>query len=229
MTTDQDLAALVRNSIPDSELHSVDPDAIKTAASRRRARRRTVILAGLAVAAVSITRAILLSSPTPAPQTADDSPAAAKGSPVPPRSHPGCPPPLIRITGAPMTGFLTVSTRVGAEVTIPAVVPNNPASTLVDGALVVGAPGTTMGRYVTDPAARPFPPLPATDITRAENQVGRQTLRQGEPAIVRFTATAPGDYPVFYLFTYQGQGNCTRGQTRPPVSGLGQVATIHVS
>ncbi len=83
-----------------------------------------------------------------------------------------------------------------------------------------------MGPRITDPATRPFPPLPATDVNRAENQVGRQTPRQGEPAILRFTATAPGDYPVFYLFTFQGQGGCTRGQTRPPVSGFGQVSTI---
>lgn len=229
MSTDRDLAAMVRDSIPDSELYSIDPVAIKTAAARRRTRRRATIFASVAVAAVSITGAALLTGPTQGPQETDGPPAAATTPTTLPRMKPGCSGPHLRITGAPEVGLHRVSTRVGAEVRIPAIVLDHPASTLLDGTLVVGAPGTTAGHYITDPHIRSLPPLPATDITRAENQRARQDLRQGERAILRFTATAPGDYPVYFLFTYQARGACNEGLSPGPGAGYGQVATIHVS
>lgn len=229
MSTDRDLAAMVRDSIPGSELYSIDPVAIKTAAARRRTRQRATIFACVAVAAVSITSATLLTGPTQGPQETDGPPAAATTPTTLPRMKPGCSGPHLRITGAPEVGLHRVSTRVGAEVRIPAIVLDHPASTLLDGTLLVGAPGTTAGHYITDPHIRSLPPLPATDITRAENQRARQNLRQGEQAILRFTATAPGDYPVYFLFTYQARGACNEGLSSGPGSGYGQVATIHVT
>lgn len=231
MTTDQDLAAMVRGAIPNSELHAVDPDVIKTAAARRRARRRVVIVAGVAVAALSISGATLLSGPTPpgADLPAADSPTAAKDSQTPPWMGPGCEGPAIRMIGADGTNFLTMATRVGVEITMPAIVPSDPSTILLEGALVVGRPGTTYGGpSITDPKA-PRPPMPATDITQPGRQVARQTLHMGEQAALQVTPTAPGDYPVFFIYRFQSQGDCTKGLANAPGSGVAKVGTIHVS
>lgn len=234
MTTDKDLAAMVRGAIPDSELHPIDPDVITTAAARRRARRRTVILAGVSVAALTVGGATLLSGPTPpaADLPAAESAAAAEASPTPTsRMAPGCVGPVIEMKGGEDTGFVTMATRVGVEVTVSAIEPSVPSTTILEGALVVGRPGTTYGLYVTDLSA-PLPPLPATDITHTGNQVARQALRQGEQGTLRFTPPAPGDYPVYWLYKFQNQGDCTKGLTdkaKEARSGVAKVGTIHVS
>lgn len=228
MTTDEDLAAMVRDSIPESELHSFDPTAIEAAAMRRRARRRNRVWIVGAVAAAGIVGAGLLGRPEPSPQ-ATGGPPSASGAPTtgPLRLGPGCSFPVIDITGAPAAGRFSVSSRVEVEATIEAVVPKQ-VLVLLDGALVVGIPGSTKGRSI-DPGSQLPNPLPKTDITFPQNQLARVPLIQGQPATLRWTGLAPGDYPVFYFFRYQGQGPCSVGLDSGVGSGQLLMATIHVT
>lgn len=211
MSTDRDLAAMVRDSIPGSELYSIDPVAIKTAAARRRTRQRATIFACVAVAAVSITGATLLTGPTQGPQETDGPPAAATTPTTLPRMKPGCSGPHLRITGAPEVGLHRVSTRVGAEVRIPAIVLDHPASTLLDGTLLVGAPGTTAGHYITDPHIRSLPPLPATDITRAEKPAGSAESPPGRAGHLAIHRHGAGRLPRLFPLHLPSSGCLQRG------------------
>lgn len=221
MSTDEDLTAMLRNSVPDDDLRSFDPTELAAVAARRRARRRTVLLAGIAVAAIGIGGPALLGPETPSPQPTGDA-AMPSNTPTPtPRGlRPSCGGLAIRITGNPELGALyELSAKAGTEVAIEAEVLTRPDETLLEGALLVGRPGTVLGRPAN--AGRPNPP---NAIALPENQRARQRLIQGEPVTLRFTPTSPGDYAVYFEATVQTNGHDCR-----PMSGRGQLAIVHVT
>lgn len=225
MNTENDLTRLLKGSMPTDEIPPADPVIIKRKAAARRARRRGgLAVTGLAVGGVGIAAATLIGGPT-TPQIATD-PVTPSSTAVP-RMHPGCPPPFVKITGEPAAGLYELSTRVGEEAVIRAVVPGNSASRFLEGELILAKPGTTVGPSITDPNVRTLPPLPATDVSRAENQLQRLPLSLGAPGALRFSPSAAGDYPVYYYVNYQGQGECSEGLANEPSSGYVLVATIH--
>jgi len=227
MSTENDLTQLLKGSIPHDEIQPTDPAPIKRKAAARRARRRGgLVLTGLAVAGVGIAASALLGGPTTSSQIATDQVSASPSSTALPHMRPGCPPPFVKITGEPAAGVYELTTEVGAEAEIRAIVPGNAGSRFLEGSLILAKPGTTVGRYITDPDVPTLPPLPATDVSRAENQVQRLPLTVGNPAVLRFSPPATGDYPVYYYVNYQGQGDCAEGLANEPSSGYVLVATI---
>lgn len=221
MNTDEDLTAMLRNSVPDDDLRSFDPIELAAAAARRRARRRAVLLAGIAVAAIGFGGSALLGPKTQSPQpTGDVSTMSSTPTPTPRGPRPSCGGLAIRLTGNPEPGALyELSAKAGTEMAIEAEAIETADDTLLEGWLLVGRPGTVLGRPAN--AGRPNPP---NAITLPQNQVARQRLIQGEPVTLRFTPTSPGDYPVTFEARVQTKGYACR-----PMTGVGQLAVVHVT
>lgn len=228
MIHDEDVAALVRDSIPEDQLRSVDPDKIAAAAARRYRRRRWTALVGATIATVAIASGGVLAQSMRSPDATvapSSTPSKDALAPRDPESCNGLP--AIDIVGAPSAGLYSVSARAATAVVINAVVPAQDVA-LLDGALVVGIPGATTGRSIDVGATSPNP-LPPTDIGRPENQLVRQSLRQGEPATLQFTAAKPGDYPVFYSWESRGPARCNAQSGAETQSGTGIIAIIRIT